>query len=131
MGCIEAEVIFLGCLKISWTDPLVCVCAECPPWDFYTRGSIECRQSFYNNCSNSKILQNVAKYHSILILFRIAKRSIFPYDGSVCFHRAEANGGTGGRSTPRRPFVEKNLLICRIFCDLNNWSRRILRRINA
>ena len=30
-GCSEAEVIFLGCLKISWTDPPVCVCAECPP----------------------------------------------------------------------------------------------------
>ena len=25
-------MIFLGCLKISWTDPPVCVCAECPPW---------------------------------------------------------------------------------------------------
>ena len=33
LGCNEAEVIFLGCLKISWTDPPpVCRCAECPPW---------------------------------------------------------------------------------------------------
>ena len=24
-------MIFLGCLKISWTDSPVCVCAECPP----------------------------------------------------------------------------------------------------
>ena len=24
-------MIFLGCLKISWTDPPVCVSAECPP----------------------------------------------------------------------------------------------------
>ena len=31
MGCSEAEMIFLGCLKISWTDPPVCVSAECPP----------------------------------------------------------------------------------------------------
>ena len=31
MGCSEAEVIFSGCLKISWTDPPVCVCDECPP----------------------------------------------------------------------------------------------------
>ena len=26
-------MIFLGCLKISWTDPPVCVCAKCPPWE--------------------------------------------------------------------------------------------------
>ena len=32
LGCNEGEVIFLGCVKISWTDPPVCVCAECPPW---------------------------------------------------------------------------------------------------
>ena len=32
MSCSEAEMIFLGCLKISWTDPPVCVSAECPPW---------------------------------------------------------------------------------------------------
>ena len=31
LGYSEAEVIFLGCLKISWTDPPVSVCAECPP----------------------------------------------------------------------------------------------------
>ena len=31
LGCDEAEVIFLGCLRISWTDPPVCICAECPP----------------------------------------------------------------------------------------------------
>ena len=31
LGCSEAEMIFLGCLKISWTDPPVCVSAECPP----------------------------------------------------------------------------------------------------
>ena len=31
MGCSEAEMIFLGCLKISWTDPPVCLSAECPP----------------------------------------------------------------------------------------------------
>ena len=29
LGCKEAELIFLVCLKISSTDP-VCVCAECP-----------------------------------------------------------------------------------------------------
>ena len=28
LGLNEAETIFLGCLKISWTE---CVCAECPP----------------------------------------------------------------------------------------------------
>ena len=28
------------------------------------------------NCAHSKILQNVAKFRPILILFRIAKRSI-------------------------------------------------------
>ena len=44
---------------------------------FYARGSIEWRYSFYHNCGHSKILQNVAKYRSIQILFRIAKRSIF------------------------------------------------------
>ena len=31
-NCNEAEMIFLGCLKISWTDPPICICAECPPW---------------------------------------------------------------------------------------------------
>ena len=31
LGCSEAAMIFLGCLKISWTDPPVCVSAECPP----------------------------------------------------------------------------------------------------
>ena len=31
----------------------------------------------YHYCEHSKILQNVAKYCSILILFRIAKRSTF------------------------------------------------------
>ena len=25
-------MIFLGCLKISWTDPPVCICAAWPPW---------------------------------------------------------------------------------------------------
>ena len=32
--------------------------------------------SFYHCCIHSKILQDVAKYRSIEILFRIAKRSI-------------------------------------------------------
>ena len=48
----------------------------------YTRGSIEWRQSFYHNCAHSKILQNVAKFRSILILFGIAKRSIL---GAVAY----------------------------------------------
>ena len=43
---------------------------------FYARGSIEWRDSFHYNCGHSRILQNVANYSSILILFRIAKRSI-------------------------------------------------------
>ena len=30
LGCSEAEVLFLGCLKFCWTDPPPC--AECPPW---------------------------------------------------------------------------------------------------
>ena len=33
LGCSEAEVIFLGCLKVSWTD-MVCVSDECPPGNF-------------------------------------------------------------------------------------------------
>ena len=37
---------------------------------FYARDSIEWRQSFYHNCARSKILQNVAKYRSIEILFQ-------------------------------------------------------------
>ena len=43
---------------------------------FYTRRSIQWRYSFDPYCANSKILQNEAKYRLILILFRIAKRSI-------------------------------------------------------
>ena len=42
---------------------------------FYTRGSIEWRYSFFHYYVHSRILQNVARYRSILILFRIAKRS--------------------------------------------------------
>ena len=30
LACNEAAVIFLGYLKISWTDPTVCLCLECP-----------------------------------------------------------------------------------------------------
>ena len=37
---------------------------------FYTRDSIEWRYSFYHNRAHSKILQNVAKYRSIEILFQ-------------------------------------------------------------
>ena len=40
----------------------------------HTRGSIDWRLSFYHYCVHSKILQNVAKYPSIEILFRIAKK---------------------------------------------------------
>ena len=43
---------------------------------FLARGSIEWRENFYHYCAHSKILQIVAKCRSILILFRIAKRSI-------------------------------------------------------
>ena len=40
LGCNEAEVIFLGCLKISWTDLPVCICVECPPGGSKTPGSV-------------------------------------------------------------------------------------------
>ena len=43
---------------------------------FYMRGSIEWRQSFGLHCAHSKILQIVANCRSLLILCRIAKRSI-------------------------------------------------------
>ena len=32
LGCNEAEVIVLCCLKISWNDPSVCICIDCLPW---------------------------------------------------------------------------------------------------
>ena len=38
-------MIFLGCLKISWTDPPVCVCAECPPWGQNVLGLDKLRES--------------------------------------------------------------------------------------
>ena len=37
---------------------------------FYTRDSIEWRESYYHHCAYSKILQNVAKYRSTEILFQ-------------------------------------------------------------
>ena len=37
---------------------------------FYTRDSIKWRYSFYHYCAHSKILQNVAKYRLIEILFQ-------------------------------------------------------------
>ena len=49
--------------------------AKEPGWSvifvhFNARGSIEWHQSFYDYCAHSKILQNVAKYHSIENLFQ-------------------------------------------------------------
>ena len=65
----------------------------------YTRGSMEWRSSFYHNCTHSKILQNVAKYHSILILSRIAKRSICE---SLIERNSIENAMHLGRKSPRR-----------------------------
>ena len=40
MGCSEAEMIFLGCLKISRTDPTICVSAEFPPGQYSFLGHV-------------------------------------------------------------------------------------------
>ena len=47
-----------------------------PDQAFYTRGSIEWRWRFDHYCVHSIIKQSLAKYRSIQIRFRIAKRPI-------------------------------------------------------
>ena len=73
---------------------------------FYTRGSIEWLQSFFHYCSYSKILQNVANYRSILVLFRMAKRSIVPPD----WLKAKFEYGITLRGPKVGPLLKRNIL---------------------
>ena len=55
---------FLGCLKISWTDPPVSVCAECPPWDpvhINKKGLVAVLQNLSTNLMKSNFVYAVNK----------------------------------------------------------------------
>ena len=112
-------MIFLGCLRISWTDPPVCICAECPPWvdtpvdSGQVVGFISCRGGDFRLllCSSRKFFfhKRVMLRQSGVVMYSIVLRikAVFKSNNAKQFcpggHSAHMHTGGSVQEILRQP----------------------------